>query len=71
MSHQSWLEAPYTQRDQEQEVYERWCERRDLDPSEDHWDAFDADMDDAAADHADALAEARAEAREDDARWLD
>jgi len=49
----------------EQDAYERWCERQDLDPSENHWDAFDADMADAAADHAEAMAEARADARGD------
>lgn len=68
-AHQAWLEAPYTARDREQEAYENWCERADLDPSDDHWDAFETWVDDTAQDHADALAEARAEAREDEARW--
>ena len=61
-AHQRYLEAPYVAREREQEAYETWCERQDFDPSEDHWDAFDAAMSDAAEDYAAERGEA---ARED------
>jgi hypothetical protein len=68
-AHQAWLEAPYTARDREEAAYERFCEREDLDPAENHWDAFTEAMEDAAEDYAAEAAEAAREAAWEDDRY--
>ena len=40
----AWLEAPYVNAARDADAYEDWCEREDLDSSEDHWDAFEDAM---------------------------
>lgn len=63
----AWLEAPYTSRAADQDHYEDWCEREDLDSSEDHWDAFESAM---AAEYESRMEDA-AEARMDAMRERD
>ena len=59
MSYDGWLEAPYQRMYAEGDAFVDWCERRDIDPeSEDAYDRYQADLDDAR----EAAAEARAEA---------
>lgn len=60
----AWLEAPYRQREQDQEAYERFCEEFGYAYDDDAAEgAFRDHMEDVAQDMADAAAEARAEAR--------
>lgn len=63
MSYDAWLERPYQERAAESDAYVSWCESNDLDPDDDHWDAFRDAMDQAREDFEVERAEARAEAR--------
>lgn len=43
--HQEWLEAPYTNASRQEAEYETWLDKHpELDPEEDHWETFEAEM---------------------------
>ena len=47
----------------EEDAYVNWCEENDLDPYDDHWEAFNEYQQDLADDYAAEVAEAAAEDR--------
>lgn len=57
----AWLEKPYQDRYSREDAYVEWCEENDLDPTGDHWDAYDEALADMADDYASERAEAAAE----------
>lgn len=65
MSYDAWLEQPYQDRYAEGERYVAWCEANDLDPSEDHHEAYDVDVEERLEEIAERRAGDRAEAQAD------
>lgn len=58
MSYDAWLEAPYQRAHAEGDAFIDWCESRNIDyESDDAWNRFQADMDDAREAAAEAYAE--------------